>query len=128
MQEIPAALFGRMFGEPLAHLVVGPVPREGMRVPAIVLRPGVLHMLEKLLLATPGSTLQIAPAESPNEQFRLIQPRGMDGRKAGSPPVPMRCEVLLRRCGRVTGIAVLNQEAARQMAMARRRKSSRAAL
>src|SRR5205085_598239 len=118
MQEIPAALLDCMFGEPLPHPVVGPRPLKGMRVQTVILRPRVLHMLQKLLPATPGRTFQIAPAKGPDQQLRLIQPGGMDGRKAGAPPVPMRREVLVRRGGHVAGVAVLNQKAAGQMTMA----------
>src|SRR5436190_2009948 len=118
MQHIPAVLLDGMLGEPLAHPVVGPIPLQGMRVQTVILRPRVLHMRQKLLPATPGTTLQITPAEGPDEQLRLIQPGSMDRRKAGSPPVSMRREVLVRRGGGVAGVAVLNQTAAGQMPMA----------
>jgi len=95
MQQIPAALFGSMLSESLAHPLVGPVPLKGMRVQAVILRPRDLHMLQKLLPATPGTTLQITPTEGPDEQFRLIQPGSMDGRKAGPHGAPLRWGIYL---------------------------------
>src|SRR5260370_19660025 len=107
-----------MFGEPLTHLVIGPIPLKGMRVPLIILRPGDFQVLQKLLPTTPGITLQLAPAECPDEHFRLIQPRGVDRGKTGPPPAAMVREVLVRRGSGVTGIAILNPEAPCQKAMA----------
>src|SRR5260370_17797759 len=72
---MPAALFLSMFCEPLAHLVIGPIPFKRVRVQAIVLRPGDVQMLQKLLSAAPGITLQLAPADCPTQHFRWIQPR-----------------------------------------------------
>src|SRR5208337_2082079 len=107
-----------MFGEPLAHLVIRPIPLKGMRIQAIVLRPGDVEVFHKLLPATPGITLQVTAAECPDEHFRLVQPRGVNRGKAGPPPAAMLGEVLVRRSRRVTGITVLNQEGSRKRTMA----------
>ena len=99
-----------MLDEPLPHLLIGPRPRKGMSVEAVILRPGGYHMLEQLLPFAPGISLPIALAEGSDQQFRLVQPRGVGWREAGSPPIPAFRPVDGRVPRRVAGVTVLNQE------------------
>src|SRR5271167_2487290 len=95
MQEIPADLILGMFGKPLTHHLVRPVPLERVSIEAIVLGPGGIDVIQELLPATPRSAFQVTMAEGADEQFRLIQPRRVGRRKAGTPPPsavrPVRC-------------------------------------
>src|SRR5438094_10331844 len=102
MQEIAAGLCGSMFSEPLAHLVVGPMPLKGVGVAAVVLRPGGGEVFPELFPVAPGRALQVAPTEGADQQFRLVQPGSMRGRGPGSPPGALLGEVVLRR---LSGVA-----------------------
>src|SRR4051812_6699053 len=67
-------------------------------------------MLDQLFLIEPRPAFEVMIAKCPDEQLRLVQPRGMHRREARPPPTRATRPVL--PCGgcRVTGIAVLNQE------------------
>jgi len=80
--------FRCMLDEPLPHLLIGPRPRKGMGVEAIVLRSGGYHMLDQFLPFAPGVSLQIAMPECSDQQLRLVQPRGVGWGEAGPPPTP----------------------------------------
>src|SRR6202035_3285125 len=123
MQEIPAALVRGVFGEPLTHHVVGPVPLKWMSIEAIVLRPGRVDVIQELFPATTRGTFQVTMAKRADEQFRLVQPRGMGRREAGTPPTsavrPVR-----RRSGRgVARVAILDQEHPTQAAVPTAKRS-----
>src|SRR5208337_642331 len=118
MQEIPAALLLSVFGKPLTHHVVGPVPLKRVSIEAVILRPGDVDMIQKLLSAPPRGTFQVTMAERADEQFRLIQPRGMGRRKTGVPPTATVRQVR-RRLGRcVARVAILDQERPAQATVA----------
>ena len=51
-----------MFGKPLAHLVIGPGPFDGLRVAVVVLRRRSQHMFNKGVSAGPRLTLKIMSA------------------------------------------------------------------
>lgn len=109
MQEIQLTLFSSVRSEPLTHLLVSPIPLKRVRIAAVVFGPGSIDMLHELFLAPPGITFHIPPFEGPDEHFRLVQPRGMNRSKAGTPPIAMVDEVLFRCSGCMSGVAVLNQ-------------------
>src|SRR5258708_4586530 len=96
--------------EPFPHLLIGPRPRKGMSVEAVILRPGGDHLLDQLLPSAPGVSLQVAMPECSDQQFRLVQPRSVGWREAGPPPTPALRPVDRRVSRRVAGIPVLNQE------------------
>src|SRR5690242_7299722 len=75
-----------MLGEPHPHLLIGPRPLEGVGIPPVVLRPAGQHILDELLPAAPGDPLQVVIPDRPDQQLRLVQPRRMGRREAGSPP------------------------------------------
>src|SRR5262245_35974562 len=127
MQGIPADLPGGVSGKPLAHLVVGPIPRERVGVAAVVLRPRGGRMFAELLPVAPGRAPQVAPPEGADEQLRLVQPGGVGGRRPGPPPGALSGEVVLRRLGGVAGAPSWIKKAPRSQPW-RRRKSSCAAV
>src|SRR5438552_954515 len=101
---------GGMLGEPLSHLLVGPVPLKRVGVALVVLRPRNMHMLDEILATGPRPTLQVVVGECFDEGFRLVQPRGMHRREAGPPPT-LATRPIRRRVARcVAGISVLYQE------------------
>jgi len=106
-----------MLSEPLAHLVIGPVPLERMRVTFVVLRPSEFEVIEQLIPAGPGCSFQVATAECMDQQLGLVQPRGMGWREPGSPPTLRTRPVCCRRAGGMTGVAVLDQEHSFQITM-----------
>src|SRR5262249_197264 len=85
LRSLPAHSLA-VLGVPFAHPLVGPGPVEGVRVPPVVLMPGGHHLRDELLPRRPRPALEVAPAERPAQQFRLVQPRGVRRRQAGSPP------------------------------------------
>src|SRR5204862_5025186 len=96
-----------------------------MRVESVILRPGDVDVIQELFAATPRGTLQVPVTERADEQFRLIQPRGVDRRKAGPPPTaavrPVRCRIGRR----VARVAILDQERPAQATMAAAKSSQR---
>src|SRR5438445_130159 len=110
MQEIPVDLSRGVSGKPLAHFLVGPVPRKRVCIEPVVLRPGGVDVAQELVPTMPRATLQIPLAEGADEQLRLVQPRGMDWRKAGTPPLPVARPIVCRSAGRMARIAVLDQK------------------
>src|SRR5438094_10048033 len=104
-----------MLGEPHPHLLIGPRPLERVGIPPVVLWPTGQHILDELLPAAPGASLQIVTPERPHQQLRLVQPRRMGRREAGTPPPRAPRPVLLRVPRRVAGVAILNEEHALQV-------------
>src|SRR5713101_9868525 len=64
---------------PLMHMAASPRPNEGMSKEPIVFGPTPFQMLDELLSAGPRATAEVASRERPQQQFRLVQPRSMDG-------------------------------------------------
>ena len=91
-----------MFGEPLTHLVIRPGPLKRVGIAMVVLRPGSQHMGLELLLALPGCPFQVIVLERVDEDFRLVQPRGVGGRMPRSPPALTPSEILSRAACYVT--------------------------
>src|SRR5258708_36140120 len=110
MPEIAADLLLGMFGVPLTHHVVGPVPLKRVSVEAVVLRPGGIDMIQELLSAAPRRAFQVTMAEGTDQQFRLVKPGCMGRRKAGTPPTSAVRPICRRSGCRVAGIAILDQE------------------
>src|SRR5262245_4661928 len=106
-----------MVGEPLPHLLIGPRPFERVGVEAVVLRGAGQHLLDELFPTAPGASLQVAIPERPDQQLRLVQPRGVGRREAGTPPAPARRPVRFRVPRRVAGVAILDQEYPLQVPM-----------
>src|SRR5512135_1105943 len=91
---------GLVFGVPSPHLLVGPRPLERVGIQPVVLRPGVLHVVDELSTAGPRSPLPIAVGEGVEQQFRLVEPRGLPRCETASPPATASGQVLLcRRSG-----------------------------
>ena len=68
-------------------------------------------MLNKSFLVGPRLTFEIMVAEPVDQNFSLIEPRGMGGGVTRTPPVVgIVGQVLLWCIGSVTGIAVLNEK------------------
>src|SRR5438067_478788 len=103
-----------MLAEPSSHLLISPRPLKGMGIEAVVLRPGGQYMFDELHPILPRAPLQVVIAERPYQQLRLVQPRRMGRREAGSPPAPTARTIRRRVAGGVTGVAVLDQEYALQ--------------
>src|SRR5919201_5674667 len=99
-----------MLGEPLPHPLIGPGPLKRMRVEPVVLRPGGQHMRDELLSTAPRGPLQVVVLERPDQQLRLVQPRGVRRREAGPPPTPAARPVRRRLARRVRGVPVPDQE------------------
>src|SRR3954468_2688938 len=99
-----------MPGEPLTHLLVRPCPFDGTCVAAVVFGPGGQHMAPELLLAPPGRPLQVIVLERVDQDLPLVQPGGVGGRIAGSPPTSALGEVPLRTAPRKARSPVLDQE------------------
>ena len=104
-------------GVPPPHLVIGPRPFEWVGIQPVVLRPGVSHMLDEFPPAAPRSSLQVAVAKGVDQYLGLVQPRGMDRGESAMPPAMATVQVVLCRCGRVAGVAVVNQVDPTQVAM-----------
>lgn len=102
-----------MSHEPAVHFLVGLRPLERVGVPFVVLGPGVRDMPDKLFPVLPRASLQIAVAESMDQQVCLVEPRGSCRRQAGSSPVVTTVEVLRRRPGGVAWPAVVDRVATR---------------
>src|SRR5580700_11061952 len=117
MQEIPADLFLGMFGKPLTHHVVCPVPLKRVSIEAVILRPRGSDVIQELFPATPRGAFQVSMAEGADEQFRLVQPRGVDRCKAGPPPTSAIGPVGCRIGRRVARVAVLDQKGPAQTTM-----------
>ena len=64
----------------------------------------------ELFLALPGHPFQIIMLEDVDEDFRLVQPRGIGGRIAWLPPSLTLGEISLRTGRYVAGSTVLDQE------------------
>jgi hypothetical protein len=107
-----------MLGEPLTHFLISPRPIKRMGIEPVVLRPGSGHMLDELLPAIPGTSPQVAIAEGIDQQFRLVEPRGMDRRKAGAPPATAFGPVPVGIASGMTRVAILDQEHPFPVAMA----------
>src|SRR6476646_3919715 len=102
-----------MFCEPLTHLLIRPSPLKRMGVAVVVLGPGSQRMGLELLLALPGCPFQVIVLERMDEDFGLVQPRGVGGRiprlpptatvgkitsRAGGETVPTQGDSAPRRC------------------------------
>src|SRR5438445_12274705 len=98
-----------MLGEPLLHLRGRPFPLERMGLEAIVFGPSNPYVVPELLPASPRGTVQIMTAERLQQHFGSVAPRGMGRRLPGAPPGPGLVHVVLGRCGRVAGVAVVDQ-------------------
>jgi hypothetical protein len=66
-----------MFVEPVTHFVIGPGPFDGLGIATIVLRCRSQDMLDKRLAAGPGLALEIIVTEPIDQNFGLIELRGM---------------------------------------------------
>ena len=69
----------------------------------------------EFFLVLPRRTFQIVVFERMDEDFRLVQPRGIGGRIPRSPPALTVGEIASRASCDVTGPAVLDQEDAAQL-------------
>jgi len=92
----PALNSGGMFCEPLTHLLIGPSPFKGVGVAVVVFGPGSQNMGLKLYLALPRRPFQVIMLERMDEDFRLVQPRGIGGRVPRFPPARLSA-----KCARV---------------------------
>src|SRR5439155_7767160 len=99
-----------MFCEPRTHLLIRPSPLKRMGVAVVVLGPGSQHMGLELLLALPGCPFQVIVLERMDEDFRLVQPRGVGWRIPRPPPATTFGEIASRAGGDVARPAVLDQE------------------
>src|SRR5271165_3164747 len=104
-----------MFGEPLTHLLIRPSPLKGMGIAMVVFGPGSQHMGLELLLAPPRRPFQVIVLEGVDEDFRLVQPRGIGRRIPRPPPTTTVGEIALGAGSNVTGATVLDQEGAAQL-------------
>src|SRR5262249_42267208 len=102
--------FRGMLGEPPPHPLIGPRPLKRVGVEPVVLRGGNQHMLDQFLSLSPRAPFQVAMPKRSHQQFRLVQPRSVGRRQAGSPPTPAPQEILHRVASRVAGVPVLDQE------------------
>src|SRR6476646_10875783 len=101
-----------MFCEPLTHLLIRPSPLKRMGVAVVVLGPGSQRMGLELLLALPGCPFQVIVLERMDEDFGLVQPRGVGGRIPRLPPTATVGIMTSRAGGNVAPPAVLDQEGA----------------
>src|SRR6266545_2918247 len=101
---------GGMFREPLTHLLIGPSPITGVGIAVVVFGPGSQHMSLELFLALPRRPFPVIMLERMDEDFCLVQPRGVGGRIPRFPPAITFGEIASRAGGSVTGPAVLDQE------------------
>src|SRR5512147_190990 len=83
---------------------------DGMGVAAVVFGPGGQHMTPELLLAPPGRPLQVIVLERVDQDLPLVQPGGVGGRIARSPPAVALGEVPLRTARYMARSSVLDQE------------------
>ena len=106
-----------MFAKPLPHFVIGPGPLDGLGISTIIFWPGRQHMVDKLLPALLRTAVQIMMAEVMNADLCLVQPRGMCGRIAGTPPVGVVSPIVMCGSSGMAGITILNQKHALQLRM-----------
>src|SRR5436190_3590327 len=88
-----------------------------MGVAVVVFGPGGQHIALELLLAPPGRSLQVIVLERVDQDLPLVQPRGIGGRIARSPPAVALGEVLLRTARYMARSPVLDQEDASELLM-----------
>jgi len=74
-------------------------------------------VIKEFFPAAPRGSLQVPVSEGVDQQFRLVQPRGMDRRKAGPPPTTASRPVRCRSGRRVARVAILDQERPAQATM-----------
>jgi hypothetical protein len=72
-------------------------------------------MLYELSTTVPRTSFQIAIAEGVNQQFGLVEPRGMGRCETRPPPFLAMAEILLPQQGRVAGVTILDQKDALQL-------------
>src|SRR6266478_4751510 len=108
MQQIPADSLLSMFFEPNAHLLVGPCPFKRMGIQPVVLGFRITYVVHELLATAPRITLQVVKSKGAVQQFRLIEPRGMNRSETRSPPIVTLTEKRPGRSRRVAGVAVPN--------------------
>ena len=106
-----------MFAEPLPHFMISPGPLDGLGISTIIFWPGRQYMVDKLVPALPRVPVQIMMPEIMNTDLRLVQPRGMCGSIAGTPPPGVLCPIAVCSTGGMAGITILNQEHALQLRM-----------
>src|SRR5215204_5401587 len=99
-----------MPGEPLTHLLIRPSPFKGVGISVVVFRPGSQHVSLELVLALPGRPFQVIVLESVDEDFCLLQPRGIGRRITRRPPPLTTGKVRLRAARYVTCPSILDQE------------------
>ena len=99
-----------VFREPVPHLVMAPCPLERVGIQPLVLRPRRADVFEEQLTTRPRCTPQVAMPEGPDQQLRLIQPRGMGRREPWSPPVATAPPVGGRVAGCRTRVAILDKK------------------
>src|SRR5581483_12343358 len=99
-----------MFCEPLTHPLIGPSPFNGMGIAVVVFRPGSQYMGLELFLALPGRSFKIIVLERMNQDFCLVQPRGVGRRIPRFPPASTFGEIASGAAGCVARPTVLDQE------------------
>src|SRR5436190_24106792 len=104
-----------MFSEPLTHLLIGPGPLKRVGVAVVVFGPGGQHMGLELFLALPRGPFQVIVLERMNEDFCLVQPRGVGWRIPRFPPATTFGEIAPCAAGYVARPAVLDQKDAAQL-------------
>ena len=107
-----------MLSKPPSHFLISPGPFKRMGIQLIVLWPSGVDVVDQFLAAVPGAALQVTVTEGIIKQFRLIEPRGMRWREARPPP-RVAVEVVGGSGGGMTGVTVLDQKHATQVAVAR---------
>jgi hypothetical protein len=108
---------GSVLFVPFSHFLIRPCPLKRVGIKPVVFRPSVLYLGDELRTAGPRAPLQVAMCESVQQQFRLVQPRGMHRREATSPPAIAVVEVLLCRPSSVGRVVVVDQVDSAQVAM-----------
>src|SRR5271157_619244 len=104
-----------MLCEPLPHLLTRPCPLKGVGVSMVVFRPRSQDMRLEFLPTLPGRPFQVIVFKRMDEDFCLVQPRGIGGCIAWLPPSLTSGEVRLGVSRYVTGTAILDQEYALQL-------------
>ena len=107
-----------MFSKPLSHFLIDPSPFKRMGIELIVLWPSGVDVVDQFLAAVPRAALQVTVTEGVVKQFCLIEPGGMHRGEAGPPP-RVAIEVVGGSSGGMTGVTVLNQKHATQVAVMR---------
>src|SRR4051794_34662830 len=98
-----------MPGEPLTHFLIRPGPFKGVGISVVVFGPGGQHMGSELILALPRRPFQVIVLEGMDEDFRLVQPRGIGRGIPRLPPTLTTGEVRPCVARYVTRPSILDQ-------------------